>query len=40
MLDAAVDDLAKRFRRALDPPGRVGAPIDAVTLRQDLQGAQ
>jgi glutamate/tyrosine decarboxylase-like PLP-dependent enzyme len=36
VLDAAVADLAQRFRAALDPPARVGAPIDAATLRARL----
>jgi glutamate/tyrosine decarboxylase-like PLP-dependent enzyme len=32
-LDAAVADLATRFRRALDPPLRAGAELDANELR-------
>jgi glutamate/tyrosine decarboxylase-like PLP-dependent enzyme len=32
-LDAAVADLATRFRRALDPPPRAGAELDASDLR-------
>jgi len=35
-LDAAVSDLAARFRAALDPPERVGAPVDAPSLRARL----
>src|SRR4051812_50206928 len=35
-LDAAVEDLARRFRAALEPPLAVGAPIDASTLRERL----
>ena len=35
-LDAAVDDLARRFRAALEPPLTVGSPIDAATLRERL----
>jgi glutamate/tyrosine decarboxylase-like PLP-dependent enzyme len=32
-LDAAVADLAARFRRALDPPSRAAAELDAAQLR-------
>jgi glutamate/tyrosine decarboxylase-like PLP-dependent enzyme len=32
-LDAAVADLAARFRRALDPPRRAAAALDAIELR-------
>ena len=35
-LDAAVADLAERFRAALDPPERVGAPVDAASLHARL----
>jgi glutamate/tyrosine decarboxylase-like PLP-dependent enzyme len=35
-LDAAVADLAARFRDALEPPERVGAPVDAQSLRARL----
>src|SRR5262249_59877585 len=35
-LDAAVDDLARRFRAALEPPLTVGSPIDAAALRERL----
>ena len=35
-LDAAVADLAARFRAALEPPERVGAAIDARSLRARL----
>jgi glutamate/tyrosine decarboxylase-like PLP-dependent enzyme len=35
-LDAAVADLAARFRDALEPPERVGAPVDAAALRARL----
>jgi glutamate/tyrosine decarboxylase-like PLP-dependent enzyme len=35
-LDAAVADLAARFRAALEPPERVGAAIDAPSLRARL----
>lgn len=35
-LDAAVADLAARFRDALDPPARVGAAVDAPSLRARL----
>ena len=36
-LDEAVADLAERFRGALEPPSRVGAPVDAPSLRARLQ---
>jgi glutamate/tyrosine decarboxylase-like PLP-dependent enzyme len=36
-LDAAVADLAARFREALEPPVRVGAPVDAASLRARLE---
>ena len=32
-LDAAVADLAARFRRALDPPPRAAAPLGPAELR-------
>jgi glutamate/tyrosine decarboxylase-like PLP-dependent enzyme/mannose-6-phosphate isomerase-like protein (cupin superfamily) len=32
-LDAAVADLARRFRDALEPPFRAGADVDAATMR-------
>src|SRR5712692_10394214 len=32
-LDAAVADLARRFRAALDPPPRAGCAIDAQAMR-------
>ncbi len=32
-LDAAVSDLAARFRIALEPPARAGAELDSTTLR-------
>jgi glutamate/tyrosine decarboxylase-like PLP-dependent enzyme len=32
-LDAAVADLAARFRRALDPPSQAAATLDAIELR-------
>ena len=32
-LDAAVDDLAERFRAALEPPLRAAAELDSATLR-------
>lgn len=35
-LDAAVADLSARFRAALEPPERVGAAIDAPSLRARL----
>lgn len=35
-LDAAVDDLARRFRAALEPPVRAGVDIDAEPLRARL----
>src|SRR5581483_7068236 len=34
-LDAAVDDLAERFRRALEPPLRAAAELDSTTLRAE-----
>jgi glutamate/tyrosine decarboxylase-like PLP-dependent enzyme len=37
-LDAAVADLAARFRRALEPPLRAGVDADAETLRARLEG--
>ena len=37
-LDVAVADLADRFRAALEPPARVGAPVDVQTLRARLDG--
>ena len=33
-LDAAVEDLAERFRSALEPPLRATAELDAATLRE------
>jgi glutamate/tyrosine decarboxylase-like PLP-dependent enzyme len=35
-LDAAVADLAARFRAALEPPARAGIAVDAAELRQHL----
>ncbi len=35
-LDAAVADLAARFRAALEPPQRIGAAVDATSLRARL----
>jgi hypothetical protein len=32
-LDAAVADLAERFRAALEPPLRAAAELDSATLR-------
>lgn len=36
-LDAAVADLARRFRESLDAPGHAGAAIDAATMRARLE---
>jgi glutamate/tyrosine decarboxylase-like PLP-dependent enzyme/uncharacterized RmlC-like cupin family protein len=36
-LDAAVADLARRFRAALDPPSHAGVDVDAATLRARLE---
>jgi len=36
-LDAAVADLAERFRAALEPPERAGVAIDARTMRARLE---
>jgi glutamate/tyrosine decarboxylase-like PLP-dependent enzyme/uncharacterized RmlC-like cupin family protein len=36
-LDAAVADLARRFRAALDAPAHAGAAIDAATMRARLE---
>ena len=36
-LDAAVADLAERFRAALEPPGRAGVAITPAVLRARLQ---
>jgi glutamate/tyrosine decarboxylase-like PLP-dependent enzyme/uncharacterized RmlC-like cupin family protein len=35
-LDVAVEDLARRFRSALDPPAHAGVDVDAATLRARL----
>jgi glutamate/tyrosine decarboxylase-like PLP-dependent enzyme/mannose-6-phosphate isomerase-like protein (cupin superfamily) len=35
-LDAAVEDLARRFRAALDPPSHAGVDVDEATLRARL----
>jgi glutamate/tyrosine decarboxylase-like PLP-dependent enzyme len=35
-LDVAVADLASRFRAALEPPERIGAAVDAASLRARL----
>ena len=37
-LDAAVADLARRFRAALDPPAHAGVDVDAPSLRARLEG--
>lgn len=36
-LDAAVADLARRFRQALEPPPRAGVDVDASVLRARLE---
>ncbi len=36
-LDAAVADLAERFRLSLEPPAHAGVAVDAVTMRKRLE---